>query len=433
MKISFDKRTMSDIGLNVAGTLFSPIFGLIAIPYILRQIGSERFGVFSLILAGLTYLSVFDLGAGRGTTYYVSRYHEKRQIKATRIIKAAFRIQFAIGMVISLISFLLIPVIVNDFLEIPFSLKHETLGAFWITSLSFPFVLSLSSSRGALEGLQRFDLSNKVRMLSSAAVFLLPAAISFFTPNLILISFGILFGRVLIFYMYELALKGQFSSWGLLPKRLFWGYCRQLVGYGGWIMVSVVVGSLMLAGYLDRYVIGALWGLKEVALYTIPSEIAMRLLLIPGAISGIFFADIAKARSSNSSVAIESRRLYSYLLIGSIPILPVFVLREEILSFMMGAQYDQVSCAVSTFLIIGTFVVALAHVPFTVLQAAGHPRPTALRHIIQLPFYAFAIIWCTKKYGLLGTSVVWMVWTIVDYLMLVYIYNRTFCRDMEKK
>jgi len=420
MKIFQNRKTFKDVLYSLGGNLLPPVFGLVTMPLVLRQVGAERFGVFALLMACATYFAVFDLGVGRGTTFFVSKYIVTKPARAARILKVAARLQLLTGGVLLVVWGLLTPLLVNHWLIVPDVLKDETLHAFWITGASLPFVLGIAASKGALEGVERFDLANIIRVCTSFFVFSAPVLVSFFTPSMFWIALGMTLGRVAAYVAYELAVRRQLDCSLRLRKGLFWVYGRSLLGYGGWIMLAVVLGALMSMGYLDRFIVGSLIGLEAVAHYAIPSEMAVRILLVPGAVAGIFFSQAAKQKFTTKSVRVFTRQLYLYLLVGVVPlVLGGILFQRLILEVLMGDQYTTISSTVFLILLAGVFCNALAHAPYTLLQATGNPRPTALRHVVQLPFYVMISLFVTREYGVVGTAGAWLFWAVTDYLMLI--------------
>ena len=67
--------------LNLAGHGVRVIVALVAIPFIIRGLGTERYGVFSLALIVLGYFSLFDFGLGRATTKFVAEYLGREDTK----------------------------------------------------------------------------------------------------------------------------------------------------------------------------------------------------------------------------------------------------------------------------------------------------------------------------------------------------------------
>jgi hypothetical protein len=58
--------------LNLAGQVIPLLIGLATIPYIVRGLGTERFGVLAIAWVVLGYFSLFDLGLGRAKTKFVA-------------------------------------------------------------------------------------------------------------------------------------------------------------------------------------------------------------------------------------------------------------------------------------------------------------------------------------------------------------------------
>ena len=57
---------------NLIGTGIPVIIGVIIIPYIIKKIGVESFGILSLIWALIGYFGLFDFGLGKAITQQVS-------------------------------------------------------------------------------------------------------------------------------------------------------------------------------------------------------------------------------------------------------------------------------------------------------------------------------------------------------------------------
>ena len=58
---------------NLAGSGLPLIAAVFCIPYLLKQLGNEAFGVLTLIWALIGYFSLFDMGVGRALTYELSK------------------------------------------------------------------------------------------------------------------------------------------------------------------------------------------------------------------------------------------------------------------------------------------------------------------------------------------------------------------------
>ena len=59
--------------INICGVVFPMLFGLVAIPFLLEQLGREKFGILTMAWVLIGYFGLLDLGLGRALTQYISR------------------------------------------------------------------------------------------------------------------------------------------------------------------------------------------------------------------------------------------------------------------------------------------------------------------------------------------------------------------------
>ena len=69
------------------------IFGVLTIPYLIKNIGIEKFGILTLIWSLIGYFSIFDFGIGRDLTQQISESLWKNQNEEVyKIIKEGLKI-----------------------------------------------------------------------------------------------------------------------------------------------------------------------------------------------------------------------------------------------------------------------------------------------------------------------------------------------------
>src|ERR1041385_1581090 len=90
----------------------------------------------------------------------------------------------------------------------------------------------------------------------------------------------------------------------------------ELFGFGAWVTVSNLVGSIMV--YIDRFVIGAQVSIAAVAFYTAPYEVLTRLGVIPAALSGALYPALAAA--SPAQARLLHRKASLTLLATAVPL-----------------------------------------------------------------------------------------------------------------
>ena len=69
---------VSNVLWNWVGAIANIAAGLFLQPYIIRQLGSTRYGIWALVFSTLDYLRMFDLGFRAAIVNYTARYRARR-------------------------------------------------------------------------------------------------------------------------------------------------------------------------------------------------------------------------------------------------------------------------------------------------------------------------------------------------------------------
>ncbi len=391
---------------------------LVAIPVLVDSLGVERFGMLTLAWAFLGYFSLFDLGLGRALTKLVAEQlglgqHEE----LPNLIQTALVLMIGLGVTGGLVAGSLAPWVVRDVLNVPTILHDEALGMLYVLALSIPLVTASAGLRGVLEAHQRFDFVNAVRIPLGLFTFLAPLAVLHFSRSLVALAGALAMGR---FFTCGIFLLMCFQVSPALNRgwRVQRGLIRPLMMFGGWMTVTNVIGPLM--DYLDRFLIGALLSMEAVAYYATPYDIVTKLWVIPGALVGVLFPAFAAslAREQGPVHQLFSRGVIC-LFVGMYPLVLMIVsMAQEGLSFWLGPEFAHHSTRVLQWLVVGTFVNSLAHVPYALIQSAGRPDLTAKLHLIELPLYLICVLWLINRYGIEGAAMAWGARNLLDMVLL---------------
>ena len=164
---------------NLIGMGTPMLVGIMTIPYLIRSLGTDRFGVLTLAWSLIGYFSLFDFGLGRTLTQAVAeRLGTGREQDVPVVLWTALTLMIVLGLVGLLAGAMLTPWIVRRVLRIPTSLEAETITAFLILALSVPATIATSGLRGALEAYHRFGLTSGLRAAMGIFTFLAPACLT---------------------------------------------------------------------------------------------------------------------------------------------------------------------------------------------------------------------------------------------------------------
>lgn len=404
--------------LNLIGQGLPLIVAIVAIPFTVHGLGTDRFGLLSLAWMVLGYFAIFDLGLGRATTKFVAEAFGKGQHdQVPSLVWTAVTIQLAFGILGALVLASITPLLVGRILNIPSELITEATDTFYLLSLSLPVVLVSSSFSGVLQAAQRFDLLNLVRLPSSTLSFLLPLVgllLGFTLPGIVSLILALRLTELVVYVLLSIRILPDLKRYAAslaLSTRIF--------SFGGWVTVSSVVGPILV--YLDHFLIASLLSITAVAFYTVPYKIATQLWIIAGSLSMTLFPAFSalEAIKDRQKLGFLFARAVKYILLVLGPIVVIVALfAEEILQLWLGAHFAGQSAVVLQILALGVLINSLAFIPFALLQGAGRPDLPAKFHLLELPLYIPMVWFSINQWGIAGAAAAWSIRVAFDAALL---------------
>jgi len=411
--VNLVKNTFWSLGAKIGPLLV----GVFAIPIIIENIGTARFGILTLIMMIVGYFGLFDLGFGRAQTKLIADClgrEDYEELPGTFWVSQLFI--FCFGVLGGVILFFITPVLVTQILNISSEFIQESIHAFRILAFTIPFITLSVGFQGSLRASQRFDLITKVRVPLGSWNFLGPLLILPVSHKLSVLVLLMCMGRVVgccVFFIQccmVLPIKRKIK-WELVRV-------RDLVNFSAWMTVSNIIGPLM--EYFDRFMIGALLNMEAVAFYTTPYEILKRLRLLPASLREVLFP----ALGSNLVVDRERgvrliKRCLAYVLIMVFPISFLCVAFAQVgMAFWINPEFAQKSAPVMQILAVGILINSLASILFVSLQADGRPDMTAKFHLIELPVYLVLLWILLNQIGIIGVAIAWLIRVALDTQLL---------------
>jgi O-antigen/teichoic acid export membrane protein len=407
--------------LNLAGHAAPLAAALVAVPVLLRLLGTDRFGFLALAWALVGYFSFFDLGLGRALSRMVAeRKGTPREAELAGLSGSTLTLTLVLGAAAGAVLFVAAPWLCASVLKLPPALVPEAVRAMEILAACLPLVTLTAALRGLLEGGRHFGWVNAIRVPLGILTFAAPLAVAARTTDLAALCSVLLVVRLVALAAHWVPCARLMPSLsGLAWPSL--AAAREVASYGLWVTVSNVVGSLMV--YIDRFVIGAQLTLSAVAFYAAPFEIVTRIWIIPAALTGALFPAMAGARREELSALY--RKGLATMLGTAVPVAVLAgVFAPQWLSLWLGPDYAAQSVAATRWLAAGVAINCAAQVPFALLQARGRPDSAAKAHVIELPFYLAALFFLVPSYGIEGAAIAWCARSAVDAIVMFGLGSR---------
>jgi O-antigen/teichoic acid export membrane protein len=405
--------------LNLLGLAVPLAVAFFVMPVAARHLGPARFGLLGLAWAITEYLILFDLGLGRAIVKFVADALHRRPHELDEIVAVATASQVLAGCAGGVIFALLAPTIVRVGFHVPPAVSSEAVGMFRVVAVSLPAVLLLSLLRGILEGAQRFDLSNAIKMASSASSVAIPAIGAYNGASLPTIFWWVLLSRLIACSLYVGAISHALPGFSWKVPR-DWGKLRELLSFGSWVLVSNVVSPLLV--YFDRFALAAIAGVAAVGFYTAPYEGVTRLLLVAVSLAGSLLPALTSLESRADRARLTELGASSVRTLAVVmapPLAVIFAFAPELLHLWMGATYaDQASTALRV-LAIGVFMNALAQPPFVSLYALDRPDLPAKFHLAELAIHVPLTLFLIRNFGITGAAASWTIRVTLDLCLLL--------------
>ena len=361
---------------NLAANWFGTIIGLMAVfflsPFVVHTLGKTEYGIWGLLNVFTGYLGIFDLGVrmslGRFIILYVGR-QDHEGVNGT--LKTGLGFFSLVGIAIMPLAIgagFLFPVF---FPTVPAAYHNE------IRILLPLLVLNiyLSAVSGGLTSIlaahDRFDLQQVVD-ISVLAVR------TGATVVVLLAGYGIVGLTIVAVGASALSVMGnRWMAGRAYPHLKVWPLSisrerlRELFGFGIPLFISTVASKLV--GQTDLVVVGMLFDMKAVAIYSVGATLVWYTGPLFGQIEGILFPSIQRsvATGDTDSVRWTYIRLWKAMLaFGLLLYLGFIFFGEAFIRLWMGPDFAQ-GHAIMVVLSAGRLIGLMAGGAGTVLYAQG--------------------------------------------------------------
>ncbi|TQD33502.1 oligosaccharide flippase family protein [Haloflavibacter putidus] len=272
------------------------IGGLLVTPYIIKMLGDEEYGLYTLIGAFVGYLSVLDLGLNNAIVRYVAQYRAEKDQKAEEnFLALSLIIYIGIGLLLVILGAIFYVNIDNLFGDTLDAAQLEK--ARWmllILIINIGFTLPGGAFTGICTGYEAFVFPRWLSIFKYVLRVILIIAILNFGANALGI---VILDTLLNLGFILLTIWFVFSKLKVRIKlhRFEWLYLKEIFGYSIWIFIFGLVyqfqwrtGQVILGTHLSPVVV-AVYGIGVMlgVYFTTFGNIINRLIL-PKAVQSVY-------------------------------------------------------------------------------------------------------------------------------------------------
>jgi O-antigen/teichoic acid export membrane protein len=326
----------------------------------------------------------------------------------------AIGLPIPLGLLVGAIVLLTTPYILGRTSNLTPGLRSEILTALPWLAASIPLVTIGGVLNGVLTAHERFGTINLIGMVGTVLFQLTPLWVAYHIgPELPAVIPAAVIARATPIILTALAAFRQIS---LSRARFNRTVLMTLIAYGGWVMVTNLIGPILISA--DQFVIATLLGAGAVAHYSIAYSLAVRLQIFPSALMQTMFPRLSQ-QTGPEALALAGQALKSIVLVMTTLCVPAIMLARLFISWWINPEFGSQAGPISEILLISVWINGIALIPFALLQAQGRPDIVAKFHFIEVVPFFVCLFAGIHFFGLIGAALAWTLRVLLDAFLLV--------------
>lgn len=411
---------------NLAGSALPALVALATVPMMIRGLGLEGFGLVTLITSIVGYFGILDINLSAGSIKYLAEHHARQD---TRRFAETFWFGLSfyglLGLGGGLLLFVFAAPLLAHFFSVSPLLSDEVLLALKIAAFGFALAQVQNYLLVVPQALQRYDRSARSEAFFGISANLISALVAWQGGGIA----GVLLARVGVSLINVLWLMLLLRRLGVplapaMPRR---DVCVGLARFSGHTYLSRL--SSMLHQHADKLIIGALAGPIALAFYSVPSQLASRILGLTFRLSSVIYPRVSALAATGEqqrlhTLYLDATRLLSYL---NFAVLGIIALTgEAFLQRWVGPEFVAEGYPVLLLVTLALLTDSLTVIPSLVNDGLGHPRITG-RFALARGLLGVPMVYAgTVAGGIVGAAAAHLLSSLLmTGLFLAFVHGRT--------
>ncbi|MDK2972915.1 MAG: hypothetical protein PWP23_2670 [Candidatus Sumerlaeota bacterium] len=373
-------------------------------PFIIAKVGTEDFGLWSLIQATIGLLGLMDLGFSASVVKYVAEARGQGDERRVGDLTATFFwLYIVIGVVTAVLTLGLLP-----FLQPVFRVPDQHIATarivFLLIGLRSAQALPLGLFAGILVGYQRQTMSNITRTFGTLSYAVLAFWALSWKPTLEVLAWVSLGTGVAANVMSLAMCLKVAKGMSLALRRFKRALLREVSSFS--IYFFLIQVSMLLATRIDTIITNAFLPLTAVALYTVAIRVAEKAGVLCRQLTNALTPLIAelKGAGEESNIRAVFRKGSMLSVAMATPmIVGLFWIAPQLLEVWMGEEFGEAATACR--LLLAAAMIGIVHANAeNVLSMTGHQRFLAFTSIGAQVFNITLTLILIRPMGINGVA-----------------------------
>jgi O-antigen/teichoic acid export membrane protein len=351
------KKSIVNISSGALGYILPMGMNLFFTPLIVKNLGSEAYGLQSLVNVIIGFLMVADMGLDIPVTKSVAELKAKNEtIKLSEMLNSTLMIYLLIGLAGLIVLGLFSPILADHVFKVPLEYRERAVYVFYLAGIGFVGGLFSMWGKAVFDGFLRYDISNGINVISNLLSLIIGTI-------LVVKGYGVVYYvmvRVIFTFLSGLAylvigkklLKTFHISFKI--KNTIWNMLKSQIGYGFLLRISGITVSR-----LDQVLIGIWIGVAAVGYYSIPLLIITSLTGLLNSMTHYLFPQMSELNGLGKQEELKNLFLKASRYIGILAFAiytPFIILGPKFLNLWVGVQIEENASSVFILLIISAII-----------------------------------------------------------------------------
>ena len=387
------------IGLN-------NIVGLLYTPYMLRMLGQNEYGLYSLVVSVVAYLTILDLGFANAIVRYTAKFRADGKVKEQYEMFGMFLVLYSFIGIVAFSIGLGIYANVDHLFDMSMTAKDlekiRVMMLLMCFNLAFTFPMSIwGAVITAYENFVFQKLINIVRIVLNPLVMVVLLSVGYKAVAMVVVTtlFNVLTLSVNAWYcFYRIRIKVCFGHFR-------WGFLREISVYSFWIFLDSIVSHFYSS--VGQIVLGIYRGATTVAIYALAIQLKYLFTSFSTALNSVLLPKIMALNTKDerdkeiSDLFIRVGRLQyfvmSFILVGFI------IFGKEFIILWGGRDYVD-TYYISMIIMVPYLFNLISNVGIVVLQAKNKVKYRSISLIIGSLIGLALIFPFTSRFGIYGCA-----------------------------
>jgi O-antigen/teichoic acid export membrane protein len=423
-------KTRNNIGANYAGQFWSAISVFLFVPFYLKFLGIESYGLVGFYITLMGVLAFADIGLTATLNREMARLsvHKDSDVELCDLLRTYEFVYACISFLIILSVWFMAPLIANHWLQSEILEPNELTFIIQLMGVAIALQLPANLYIGGLMGLQKQVLTNSIQigwsMFRGIGSILVLWLIS---PTILAFIWWQLISNIIYYLFARTAIWRVISSNFVRPRfkwLVFQNTWRYAMGMTGMTFVSIMLLQT------DKLVVSKMLTLEMFGYYMLAVTFASIPSVLGGPIVRAVFPRLTKLVELGDRDGFV--RLYHRTSeLVSVAIIPaaltgILFAGDFIFIWTGSAEASMQAGLVASLLLAGTLMQSIMVVPFYVALAHGDVKLNLKVGSVSIVLLVPLLLFLIPKYNILGAGISWLTMNSIILFPYMYFIHRKF-------